>query len=423
MRSPTNMQRNSDNHAMHYSEQGRRLSKARGFIFQQLETATERSQRRLWLGPFVARCLLATIISVALPVPSSAGMTGIENPICEQVGTNTYRIDYQASADTGPVEVFASSRPDRIDSGKPIATIRKVPAEVSVIGIPGRVYFHLKPASGATRVVSVRRLPLEGASNFRDLGGYRASDGRYVRWGLVYRSDSLANLTATDSEYLNHLGIRLVCDVRAEGERARAPDRWAGDLPGTTTSSAGAASPELFSVPIGPHRDGTMTAEDLKKRVAAIDAQTKESIHGYDYAISEAPQYGKILKRIAAGDLPAVEHCTSGKDRTGVFSAILLTALGVPREVVLQDYLLTTRYMLAPDVIGKTTLDLQRIFGLAGPPDAATVKAVMTTRPEMLEATFELINKTYGSFDNYLRDGLKISHSELATIRQHLLEP
>jgi protein-tyrosine phosphatase len=106
-----------------------------------------------------------------------------------------------------------------------------------------------------------------------------------------------------------------------------------------------------------------------------------------------------------------------------VFSAILLTALGVPRETVVQDYLLTTRYMLAPDSIERTTVDLQKIFGLSEAPDAATVKAIMTTRPETLQATFDSTNKTYGSFDNYLREGLKLSDSDLARLRDYLLEP
>jgi protein-tyrosine phosphatase len=79
--------------------------------------------------------------------------------------------------------------------------------------------------------------------------------------------------------------------------------------------------------------------------------------------------------------------------------------------------------MLAPDSIERTTADLQKIFGLSEPPDAATVKAIMTTRPETLQATFEGINKTYGSFDNYLRDSLKISDSDLARLRDELLEP
>jgi protein-tyrosine phosphatase len=100
-----------------------------------------------------------------------------------------------------------------------------------------------------------------------------------------------------------------------------------------------------------------------------------------------------------------------------------LTSLGFPRDVVIQDYLLTTKYMLAPDAIESTTADLQNIFGLPEPPDAATVKAIMTTMPETLAATLDSVTKTYGSFDNYLRDALKISDSDLAMLRQRLLEP
>jgi len=348
---------------------------------------------------------------LALLAFSLVANTGIEKPTCEPVGSGVYRIDFQASPGATPVEVFASSRPDRIDSAKAVLTIRRAPVDVSVPDRSGRVYFHLKPAVGATRIVSIRRLPLQGARNFRDLGGYRTSDGRYVRWGLVYRSNHLVNLTARDSEYLSSLGIRLVCDVRSEGERARAPDHWLGN------------APEFFSAPIGSNLITSPTADDLKRRVAAINAETKDSVRAYDYAIQYAGQYGKILQRIAAGDLPVVEHCTAGKDRTGVFSAILLTAIGVPRGTVIQDYMLSNQFLLAPDVIKSTSADLQLAFGLSEPPDLLTVKTIMTARPETLEATLDKIDQTYGAFTNYLREAVKLSDSDLARIRQLLLEP
>ena len=355
--------------------------------------------------------LFTLIVAPVLAHFGSVVVASIENPTCELIRPNVYRLNFHVLPENGPVEVFASSRPDQLDSPKPLLTIHKTPAEVSVPDLPGRVYFHLKPAAGSARVVSVRRLPLEGAKNFRDLGGYRASDGRYVRWGMVYRSNHLVNLTPRDSDYLNRLGIRLVCDVRSDGERARAPDHWTGN------------APEFFSVPIGSNLITTPTADDLKHRIASINSETKDSVRTYDYAIEYAGQYAKILRRIAAGDLPAVEHCTAGKDRTGVFSAILLTALGVPRDIVVQDYLLSNEYLLAPDTIATTTADLQRAFGLAEPPDVSTVRTIMTARPETLETTLDKISKTYGSFANYLRDGLKLSDSEVAAIRQRLLEP
>jgi protein-tyrosine phosphatase len=349
-------------------------------------------------------------VVVSLLTLSSLAARGIENPTCELVGPGVYRIDFDVSPDFGVVEVFASSEPDRIDSTSSLLTIRQPPVEVSLPGRSGRVYFHLKPASGATRVVSVRRLPLEGATNFRDLGGYRAANAQYVRWGMVYRSNHLVNLTAKDYAYLEGLGIRLVCDVRTEREQMRSPTHWMGH------------APAFLSVPIGQDRNVTMTAEeDLKRRLSSPNQNTAP---GYDqYVIQYAAQYGTILRRLAAGDLPAVEHCSAGKDRTGVFSAILLTALDVPRQTVIQDYLLTNRYTLDADSRARTAGDLQRILGLSQAPDPSVVQAIMTTKPEKLESAFETITKTFGSFENYLRNGLKISDSDLVRLRQRLLEP
>jgi protein-tyrosine phosphatase len=358
------------------------------------------------LGPII---LLASGIVLVPPNVGSAASAGIENPTCELIRPGTYLIDFQAPPETMPVDVFASSSPDRIDSEKPVFTIRSTPAEVPVTGRNGRVYFHLKPASGMTRVVSIRRLPLEGAKNFRDLGGYRTSDGRYVRWGQIYRSNHLANLTAKDSEYLNSLGIRLVCDVRSDGERARAPDHWSG------------TTPEFFAVPVGSNLFTAATADDLKRRIGAINSDVKDSERLYDYAVAYAAQYGKILRRIAAGDLPAVEHCTAGKDRTGVFSAILLSSLGVPRETVLQDYALSNRYLLASDSIDTTAADLQQAFGLAVLPDISTVKAIMTANPETMKSALDKIDKTYGSFGAYLATAVKLSDSDLNLLRERLL--
>ena len=133
--------------------------------------------RMRWERRFAMVPLLAAGSVLALLAFSSAAGTGIENPTCELAGPGLYHIDFQSSPGAMPVEVYASSRPDRVDSPKAIITVRSVPAQVYVPDRSGRLYFHLKPAAGATRVVSIRRLPLEGARNFRDLGGYSTSEG------------------------------------------------------------------------------------------------------------------------------------------------------------------------------------------------------------------------------------------------------
>jgi len=106
-----------------------------------------------------------------------------------------------------------------------------------------------------------------------------------------------------------------------------------------------------------------------------------------------------------------------------VFSAILLTALGVPRDTVVQDYMLSNQFLLAPEAINATAADLRLAFGLPEPPDLATVKSIMTSKPETLAATLDKIDQTYGSFANYLRHAAKLSEADLAKIRLHLLEP
>src|SRR5262249_51547427 len=108
---------------------------------------------------------------------------------------------------------------------------------------------------------------------------------------------------------------------------------------------------------------------------------------------------------------------------TGVFSALLLTLLGVPRETVVQDYLLSTKILLAPENIEQTTADLQRILGLAQRPDEAYVRERMTAKRETLEAAFDAIEREYGSFDGYAGKGLKLSDAEIGEIREKLLEP
>src|SRR5437879_6341584 len=116
---------------------------------------------------FVARPLLCAGSVLALLAFSSVADTGIEDPTCEPIRPGAYRIDFQASPGAAPVEVFASSQPDRIDSVKAVLTISRAPADVFVRERCGRIYFHLRSAAGPTRLVSGRWLFLEGAKHFR----------------------------------------------------------------------------------------------------------------------------------------------------------------------------------------------------------------------------------------------------------------
>ena len=135
-----------------------------------------------------------------------------------------------------------------------------------------------------------------------------------------------------------------------------------------------------------------------------------------------AESYSRILRRLIAGDVPAVTHCSAGRDPTSVYNDILVTALGVPWDVVVENYLLTIRYWLTEPLIRQRQAVLQQQYGLARAPDAAAVRALYTLDASLIERMFDTIRREYGSFDAFRRTALNISDRELATLRARFLE-
>src|SRR5207247_138916 len=157
------------------------------------------------------RAAIAAIFSILLLAGCGlygvAGTT-IDRITCELVRSGMYRIEFTQSTDSGRVAIYTSTSPDKVDLPGPIVSDAHSPVDISLPDDGRRIYFHLKPTNGRPRVTAVRRLPLDGAINFRDVGGYPTSDGRFVRWGVVYRSEQLSGLTPNDYAYLNRLGLR-----------------------------------------------------------------------------------------------------------------------------------------------------------------------------------------------------------------------
>lgn len=353
-----------------------------------------------------------TFLAVIAFTARLAFAAGIENPSCERVSPGVYRIEFDASG-AADIEVFADDNPDKIAAAKPIEKITKSPADIHVSETGGRIYFHLKPAHGTTRTVATRQLPLEGAANFRDLGGYRTIDGKYVRWGRAFRSNNLAGLTAGDYKFLESIHLKVVCDVRTQFERTRQPTKWLGP------------EPDFLLAPIGDEAmiRNTSSMFDLKNAAATQSSLVSET-RGYEQFIAEyAGQYDKVFHRMASGELPLMFHCSAGRDRTGTFAALLLNMLGVPRETVVQDYLLTGKYLLSDANLETMASDIQKSMGLVTRPHPASLKARLVMKREVIESTFRVIDERYGSFDAYRRNQLHLSDEEREKIRSLMLEP
>lgn len=234
------------------------------------------------------------------------------------------------------------------------------------------------PPATSPAVAFDRSVPLAGAGNARDIGGYRTTDGRTVRTGVVYRTDQLNNLTDADLAELSRRKVRDVDDLRTIYERALAPDRIpAGARSNWYDLIGGAPLPELVSTLAGGpdlYR-AFVTAPDAGVAVASVLRDVIES--GRD-------------------DTAVLFHCTAGKDRAGWTAAVLLSVLGVDRQAVTEDYLLSNRYRGADDPLG----GVQRSW---------------------LDAAFDQVTETYGSFDRYVHDGLGLTDPEIAALKVRML--
>ncbi|WP_066775780.1 tyrosine-protein phosphatase [Sphingomonas sp. CCH5-D11] len=258
-------------------------------------------------------------------------------------------------------------------------------------------------AAQAAPVAQQRVLPLEGGQNFRDLGGYRASDGRTVKWGLLYRSGAMNNLTLKDYETLRARGIRSVCDFRDTRERAAAPVQWpAGAKPAVFADDYEMDS--NFRALMKPGLTG--------EQAAALMAE------GYrDIPLRFAGQYKRMFAQLAAGNAPLAFNCSAGKDRTGVAAALLLTALGVPYATVMEDYLLSNQYF-KPD---RMKADPQAAeFAKRVSPDA--LKAMMGVDRRYLDAAFDALRSRPGGLEGYYRNELGVDDAMRKALRARYLE-
>ena len=242
-----------------------------------------------------------------------------------------------------------------------------------------------------------RAVPLEGASNLRDLGGWPAAGGRRVRPGLVYRSATLARLTEADQRQVQALGLRTVCDFRGARESAAAPSR----LP----PGAG-----RVALPIEPSVGASL--RDLLAREAATGEDVVLLLgRAYRaYGTEWLPAYRRLFDLLLEpGRTPLLFHCSAGKDRTGFGAALLLLALGAPLEAVIADYTATDRLW-------------RRDYALpAGTPKPIS-DALYGTHPHLLEEAIEAAIRPYGTQEDLLEYGLGLTPARLASLRDLLLE-
>jgi protein-tyrosine phosphatase len=305
-------------------------------------------------------------------------------------------------------EVFASSSPAR-EGAEVVGVLRD-----GYVRLPSprreRRFFSLDRDTGVPLVVAERRLPFDGHANFRDLGGYPGADGRRVRWGRLFRSGSLSELTDGDLELLKRLGLGVVCDFRSPRERSEEPHRFPDD-----------SSPEQRAV---NHEQlaGALNPDEIRSRIeqarlSDLDTGSLLIDGNAAFATTHRKPFATMLELVCErAPEPILVNCSAGKDRTGFASAVLLLALGVSREVIRHDYLLTNHYQ---GYDRRRRLEQIRQSSQADPED---LRPLLEARPDYIDAAFGAIDRAWGSDEAFLRDGLGLSAGSLAGLRAELLD-
>lgn len=236
-------------------------------------------------------------------------------------------------------------------------------------------------SSGKTVYLAERQLPMEGGYNFRDIGGFPGHGGKQVSWGRLFRADDLHSLTMGDLEYLASIPLVTVVDFRGEREMERVPDK----LP--------VSARRYVPMSILP---GSITPEHIHVSPEEGEKVMMESYRLFVKDPAITARFRDFFRHVQDGESgPLLYHCAAGKDRTGFATAMILYALGVHEELIMQDYLSSSRY-------------------LSGKYPSA--KGIFSVQEKFLNSALEQIRESYGSVGSYLRVALDIDKERMRSL-------
>ncbi len=302
----------------------------------------------------------------------------------------------------------------RYDMLRLVATLLFLIAGVGVSGRQAPPDFRGVQAAGQIPSAG-QSLSIASVPNLRDLGGYRTSDGATVVKGLVYRSSQLSGISPGDMEKLANLKLKNVYDLRTAEERSARPDELP---PGVNDVWLNVLADAPRSAPAELER----LLHNPKEANAAlgfgkVEGEFQKMYREFVSLPSAKAAYRKLFLSLGnRKQLPALFHCTTGKDRTGWAAAALLTLLGVPQSKVMEDYLRSNDYILPAY---RQQIDA---FVAAGG-KKSIVLAILGVKEEYLYAAFDEMHTKYGTIESYFSDGLGIDAATQKALRRLYLQP
>lgn len=346
----------------------------------------------------------------------------MEKVTVRRIGDTQFEFEIINSADVTK-NVYLLNKPCFEDE-QLLLTTNEEKFVVNVENIDYRPYFAVD-YEGKVLIVAERTLPVDGMNNFRDLGGYETADGHHVKWGKLYRSDHIYNATSKGVEYIQKLGLKSIVDYRSENERVKYPNKEVSSDVVTFWFD-----PDAHTAELAAQFTSSKNAED-ENLVNKIIAQKNNGslVNRYDMVMEQYSNFvnkdkckeafSEMIKVAANPDnCPMVQHCRGGKDRTGFGSLLLLGILGVSKEDIVNDYMITHF-----NRIERNNVKMEKYKKFTQDPAILDyLYSLIDTKPEFIGSSYDKIVEKYGTIEEYAKQELNVSENDIMILKKNYLE-